>query len=209
MEDGIGGNPVTWAEVVDFNNCMGECGFLELPYQGSKYTLDDRHGGQRIYSKIDWTYINGDWLDLMPSCKAKLLYEGISDHCPIKITLSDDTHRVKRSFKYCNAWAQHSQFNQMVTDLWRTPIEGCKMFQIVKKLKLLKRKLRELNSQYFSNIEQTTKVDRQALKQVQERLQADPSNPDLQEEEHEKYKKFRELSYLAKMFLQQKSKATY
>ncbi|XP_070051247.1 uncharacterized protein [Nicotiana tomentosiformis] len=115
----------------------------------------------------------------------------------------------KRSFKYCNAWAQHSQFNQIVSDLWRTPIEGCKIFQIVKKLKLLKRKLRELNSQYFSNIKQTAKVDRQALKQVQERLQTDPSNHDLQQEEPEKYQKFRESSYLAEMFLQQKRKAIW
>ncbi|XP_018624361.1 uncharacterized protein [Nicotiana tomentosiformis] len=205
MEDRIGGNPVTWAEVADFNNCMRECGFLELPYHRSKYTWNDRHCGQRIYSKIDWTFNNGEWLDLMPSCKP----EGISDHCPIKITLSDDVPRVKRSFKYYNAWAQHSQFNQIVADLWRTPIEGCRIFQIVKKLKLLKRKLSELNSQYFCNIEQTAKVDRQALKQMHEMLQTGPSNPDLQQEEHEKYQKFRESSYLDEMLLQQKSKATW
>ncbi|XP_070015032.1 uncharacterized protein [Nicotiana sylvestris] len=101
--------------------------------------------------------------------------------------------QIKRYFKYCNAWAQHPQFNQIVSYVWTTFVEGCKMFQIVKKMKLLKRKLRELNSQYFSNIEQTTKVDRQALKQ----------------EEHEKYQKFKESSNLAEMFLQQKSKATW
>ncbi|XP_060200704.1 uncharacterized protein LOC132628968 [Lycium barbarum] len=38
MEDRLGGNPVAWAEVVDFQNWVDECGLIELPQQGNKYT---------------------------------------------------------------------------------------------------------------------------------------------------------------------------
>ncbi|MCD7453362.1 hypothetical protein HAX54_020661 [Datura stramonium] len=31
--DRIGGIPVTWSEVVDFKNCVEDCGLIELPHQ--------------------------------------------------------------------------------------------------------------------------------------------------------------------------------
>lgn len=40
------------------------------------------------------------------------------------------------------------------------------------------------------------------------RLQADPGNMDLQQEEHLEYQAYRESSYLAEVYLQQKSKVT-
>ncbi|XP_070021784.1 uncharacterized protein [Nicotiana sylvestris] len=52
-EDIIGRNPVTWAEVKDFHNCVVECGLLELPAQGNRYSWNDKHEEQRIFSKID------------------------------------------------------------------------------------------------------------------------------------------------------------
>lgn len=33
-DDRIGGNPILWAEVIDFASCVEECGLMEVPYQG-------------------------------------------------------------------------------------------------------------------------------------------------------------------------------
>lgn len=42
-EDSIGGNPVAWADqVVDFANCIDECGMIQLSYQGERYTWNDK-----------------------------------------------------------------------------------------------------------------------------------------------------------------------
>lgn len=49
-------------------------------------------------------------MDLMPTCKALFLPEVISDHCPTKITLSNERVKEKKSFMFCNMWAQHPQF---------------------------------------------------------------------------------------------------
>lgn len=38
VEDKIGGNPVTWSEVEDFQYCIDTCGLIELPQQGQRYT---------------------------------------------------------------------------------------------------------------------------------------------------------------------------
>ncbi|KAH0695977.1 hypothetical protein KY289_013459 [Solanum tuberosum] len=83
------------------------------------------------------------------------------------------------------------------------------MFQIVKKLKLMKQKLRKLNSQHFKNIVSEASDDRKSLKVVNGRLQADPSNVQIQMEENIVYQKYRRSSYMAEMYLQQKSKATW
>lgn len=49
---------------------------------GSRYTWNDRHGNNRIYSKLDWAFVNNEWLDTIPMIKVQFLWEGISDHCP-------------------------------------------------------------------------------------------------------------------------------
>ncbi|XP_070047273.1 uncharacterized protein [Nicotiana tomentosiformis] len=177
MEDRIGENPVSLIEVVEFSNCIKACGLLELPHQGNKYTWNDRRSEQRIYSKIDWVVINEEWLDNMPLCKAKFLTKGISDHCPVKIVLAEEKQRSSKSFKFCNVWAQHLQFLEVIRRKWDTQMEGYQMMQVVKKLKLLKKDLRLLNVAYFKNIETEAKEDREALQTIQEKLQLNPGIP--------------------------------
>lgn len=83
------------------------------------------------------------------------------------------------------------------------------MFQIVKKLKLLKKNLRILNTNHSKTIEDEAKEDRMALHQVQYLLQVNPMDFELQLREKALYQKFRNSSYLDEMHLQQKIKATW
>ncbi|XP_019244584.1 PREDICTED: uncharacterized protein LOC109224460 [Nicotiana attenuata] len=208
-EDRIGGNPVTWADVVDFHTCIQDCELIEFPYSGNHYTWNDKNNDQRIFSKLDWIFINNTWLDVMPACRARFLSEGISDHCPAMVTLEDRRIGMRKQFIYSNVWAQHPQFTDIVKTGWKVQVEGCKMFKIVKRLKMLKKVLKKLNAAYFSNIVTEANVDRATLKEVQERLQRDPTNRELQLEEATLYTKFRQSSYMAEVYLQQKSKAKW
>lgn len=83
------------------------------------------------------------------------------------------------------------------------------MWKVVRKTKLLKPCLKKLNTQYFRNIVTEASEDKDALKVVQEKLQTDPLNTTLQEEEKVKYEKYRPTSYMAESFLQQQSKVTW
>ncbi|XP_075076769.1 uncharacterized protein LOC142163387 [Nicotiana tabacum] len=78
----IGGNAVTWAEMMDFQQCMQESGLMEMPTQGNRYTWNDKNDEQRIFSNIDWNFMNGEWLDKIPTCNTRFLAKGISDHIP-------------------------------------------------------------------------------------------------------------------------------
>ncbi|XP_075080128.1 uncharacterized protein LOC142165484 [Nicotiana tabacum] len=151
-DDRIGGKEVTWAEVVDFHNCVMECGLMNLPSQRNMYTWSDKHAEHRIFLKIDWIFINDEWLSTMPECASRFLTEGINDHCPAKVTLVEERQKIRRTFQFCNIWAKHFQFMRIVKEGWEINLEGCKMFKVVKRLKLLKKGLRALNAQAFNNI---------------------------------------------------------
>nr|XP_016433942.1 PREDICTED: uncharacterized protein LOC107760411 [Nicotiana tabacum] len=196
------------AEVVNFANCIEEGGLIELPYQGSRYTLSDKYE-HRILSKIDWTFINGAWLDVLPSSKTIFLLEGISDHCPTKVIMAEDRSNHVKSFIYCNNLNQHPHFTRLIEEGWLVQVKGYKMFQIVKKLKLLKMKLKKLNKDHSSNIVAEAKEDRKSLHQARVLLHTRPLDIELQAIEKEKYLKFKTSSYLAEVYLQQKSKATW
>ncbi|KAM3219264.1 hypothetical protein P3L10_023795 [Capsicum annuum] len=207
-EDRIGEAPVVWSEIVDFKSCVHDCGLLEFPTPGNKYTWSDKHSHQRIFSRIDWIFINGVWLNTMLPCQAMFLNEGISDHCPAKVMLMDNP-KFKSPFQFCNVWTKHPYFIWLVNEGWEVDNEGCMVFKVVKRLILLKRGLRKLHVLAFQNIVTEAQKDKNNLKLIQNKLHLSPDDAHLLERERQTYKKFRNSSYIAEVFLQQRSEATW
>ncbi|KAH0745371.1 hypothetical protein KY285_007028 [Solanum tuberosum] len=145
----------------------------------------------------------------MPAYDANFLPEGVSDHCLVVISLLDGPRRVKPAFKYCNVWASHPEFLNIVKKTRDHNIEGHQMFRVVKRLKYLERRLRNLNSQHFRNIITEADEDRIELAKAQEELHLQPMDKTLQEQKKRLYQKFMRSSYMAEIYLQQKSKATW
>lgn len=168
-------------------NGIDECEFIELPQHGSRYTWNDRQGETRVDSKIDWAFVTRQWLDNMPAYIANFLPEGISDHSPIRISMVNANSCRKKAFKFCNTWAQHPEFLSRIDQIWSKPVEGYKMYQIVYKLKQLKKSLQELNRQHFRNILTEANEDRKALEKIQKELQLKPGEARLQAQEKENY----------------------
>ncbi|KAH0636487.1 hypothetical protein KY289_036402 [Solanum tuberosum] len=135
--------------------------------------------------------------------------EGSSDHCPLKLAKEGRLNMPKRAFNFCNVWARHPKFMDIVQRGWKIQGEGCKMFQVVKSLKGLKKSFQELNREHFRNIPIEVEEDRMALAEVQKWLHQNPSDIALQEQEKQKCQRFRKSSYLAEVFLQQRSKVNW
>lgn len=110
----------------------------------------------------------------MPDTKAIFLPEGINNHCPAKMTLEKIESRLKRQFKYCNVQTLHPEFLKLVEVGWRDKVSGCKMLQVVKRLNVMKKSLKKLNTQHFKNIVTEAQKDRQALQEAQRLLQNRP-----------------------------------
>ncbi|XP_060175300.1 uncharacterized protein LOC132606018 [Lycium barbarum] len=131
-------------------------------------------------SRFTWNDKQGN--NRLPNYIAKFLPEGISDHTPVKVEPLLARPRRNKPFKYCN---------------------------VVRKLKKLKKGLKEMNKKHFRNIISEADEDREILRQVQIELQRNPSDHDLQKQEKDQCQKFRRSSHLAEVFLQQRSKATW
>lgn len=209
QDDRIGGNPILMGKMIEFQECIEDSGLIELPHFGSRYTWSDRHGDSRIWSKIDWAFVNREWIDMMPTYTITFLPEGTSAHCAIHMALENIDRAKKKPFKYCNTWSTHPSFLQIVKEVWGRDVKGCKMVQIVRKLKELRRKLKALNSTHFSHIVEEANEDMKALEIVQKALHLHPTDLSLQQEEKGKFLKFKQSSYLTVVYLQQRSKAMW
>ncbi|XP_074296366.1 uncharacterized protein LOC141626478 [Silene latifolia] len=92
-----------------------------------------------------------------------------------------------------------------IIKLWEK-IKGCKIFQVVKKLKLLKFPLRQLNKEGFGDILNTAKVAQMLLDDIQRQLHQDPTNVGLQYKERAAAQTFKDLVEARNLFLNQKAK---
>ncbi|GKF40926.1 hypothetical protein Tco_0124268, partial [Tanacetum coccineum] len=106
----------------------------------------------------------------------------MSDHCPVVLVLPNTVQAKKKSFRFANFVTDKEEFGDIVKRHWASVEEGCNMFKVVKNLKLLKRHLKALawkNGDIFEKVKDL----RDRLKEIQIKLDKDPSEKILREEE--------------------------
>ncbi|XP_074283553.1 uncharacterized protein LOC141608100 [Silene latifolia] len=171
------GSQVTDSEVREFQNCVDVCGLYDMISTGAYFTWNNKQEGDaRVFSRIDRVLANDEWILNGPTGVVSFLPEELYDHSPCLIELGEDTVRRKGSFKYFNKWGKSANFKNIVTEIWRQPIQGCCMFQLVKKLKTLKHPLKKLNNNGYGDIENTAMVAKLVLESIQKQLHIDPRN---------------------------------
>lgn len=76
---------------------------------------------------------------------------------------------VSRSkpFKYCNIWSLAKDFERKVQESWQLEVQGVPMYKLIVKLKRLKRVLKQLNRDRFSDIEYSVIVALTRLTELQ------------------------------------------
>ncbi|KAL9232468.1 hypothetical protein vseg_007579 [Gypsophila vaccaria] len=116
------GSEVQLAEIRPFSDCISHCKMGDILSTGAYYTWNNKQGPEtRVCSRID---------------------RGLFDHCPCVITLEEEAFSSRSGFKYFNMWGQSAQFKEVVAAVWQHPMYGLPVYQVVKKLKLLKQPLR-------------------------------------------------------------------
>ena len=58
-------------------------------------------------------------------------------------------YQRKIPFKLFNFWADREEFEGIILAAWQTHIEGSPLYHITHKLKLIKEKLKELNTKHY------------------------------------------------------------
>lgn len=67
-----------------------------------------------------------------------MLNPGLSGHHPILIAKGNSVH-PRSPFCYFNAWAREDGFFNIVKEVWVAEVRGSPMFQVVSKLKRVKK----------------------------------------------------------------------
>ncbi|XP_074300652.1 uncharacterized protein LOC141631951 [Silene latifolia] len=204
------GSLVTEAEIRRFTTCVEECEIADVHAHEALYTWTNKkeEDGRRV-CRIDISLVNMEWLLAFPEMTATFLPEGLFDHNPCIMALWSTPEKKNNSLKYFNMWGQDEKFIGIVEDVWRRQIDGIPMFQIVRKLKMLRKDLKELNKEAFSNVEAAARLAKIQLESIQLQMQEDMTNTHLWEQESGAANTYRQLDTARPAFLTQKAKVQW
>ncbi|KAL2925764.1 hypothetical protein RDABS01_001819 [Bienertia sinuspersici] len=200
------GSPVRLGEIREIRYCMEECGLSDIPYKGNFYTWCNKHlDDSRVYSRIDRVMANDEWQEAYGCMIAQFLNADISDHCPAFVSTNFQC-QGRKPFKFYRVWSTAANFKDELKKIWGTYVAGSRMFRVVKKLKLVKKWLKDLNQKGFYELQKQATMAHQLLESIQTKLQLDPLNVQLMYEEQEAQKDYvvKQGAYVS--FLKQKAK---
>ncbi|GKB43589.1 abscisic acid 8'-hydroxylase 3-like protein, partial [Tanacetum coccineum] len=133
--------------VNEFRSCMEKLDMEDLAMNGMFFTwvqkMKDPEKG--ILKKLDKVMGNSSFFELFGSCYANFLPYVTSDNCLALLVMSDVTIKKRRAFKFMNFLADKKEFEKTVKENWSEPVKGYAMFVFAKRLKGMKRHLRDLN----------------------------------------------------------------
>jgi len=103
-------------------------------------------------SMIDRFLLSEDWCAQWPNCFQVALLRGLSDHCPLQLSI-DKENWGPRSTRMLKCWQDISGYRQFVKEKWNfLNVDGWGGFVFKEKLKLLKSTLKEWHSVHVQNI---------------------------------------------------------
>lgn len=103
MNDRVNGITVQENEIKDFREFMEDCRLTELPTVGRSYTWTNNH----VYSRIDRTIVNAQWMIDMPPMQIQVMNPHFSDYSPLSIEVEATMDNRKRPFRFYNCLADH------------------------------------------------------------------------------------------------------
>jgi len=102
-------------------------------------------------SRLDRFLISNEWCLTWPSCIQVAQLRGLSDHCPIVLSLNEENWGPK-PFQMLKCWANVPGYKQFVTDQWHFfQIEGWVGFVLKEKFKLLNVALKPWQNNHTKN----------------------------------------------------------
>lgn len=80
------------------------------------------------------------------------LLKGEFDHTPLLLCVYPNNN-LEKPFRFHNMWCHHPKFLAIVSKECNTHIQGCRMFRVFHKMKMVKIELREMNKRGFGDVE--------------------------------------------------------
>ncbi|XP_050220840.1 uncharacterized protein LOC126671160 [Mercurialis annua] len=180
----LGGNDIDVQAASEFQDWTINSNVNELPHSGNHYTwCNNQCGDNRIWRKLDWVFVNESWMNSWEESFYVVHNPGISDHSPLVVSLNNGTYIRRSPFRFFNSWCEHPNFSAIIDDGWKANFNGCMMYKVYQKLKIVRRSLRAMNKEVFADISNKVNDTKKLLNSLQTDIMTDPFNSHLQEEE--------------------------
>jgi len=108
-----------------------------------------------------------------------------SDHAPMVLHLVVKDNYGPKPFRHFNNWAKCEGYKETIMKAWATHISGYPQYQVVQKLKEVKKGLKEWRKSEAISTKSKVLSIRQDLKGIQHSPETDTNNIQLQEQEKE------------------------
>lgn len=142
-------------DMVKFRDCLLQPRMFDLRFRGVSHTWTNKRPAGPIIEKLDRLLVNNAWLAAFPNSIATFFAPEFSDHSPCCLDLAVPLPTTgSKLFRFINYLIKHPSFGNMVKSSW---FDGSPwamdLASFYVKLKALKRSLKSLNRDKFSNIQ--------------------------------------------------------
>lgn len=117
------------AAIADFQGCIDDCQFLDVPCSGGHYTWTGMRSTGRVWKRLDRILVTSDWLSCFPTSNSRLLPRTTSDHSPVLFRVESAIPSLARPFRFQNFWLSRTYFLEVVAHSWSEPIPHYGMFR--------------------------------------------------------------------------------
>ncbi|XP_071729255.1 uncharacterized protein [Rutidosis leptorrhynchoides] len=143
-ESTAGGSQITIA-MREFRECVDHMKMSDVSHSGLQFTWNQRpNASDGILKNIDRVMANDVFVNDFSNAYALFLPYRISDHSPAILKIPSSFVTRAKPFKFSNFIVYKEGFDDIVLRGWKRVIVGHTMFQVVKKLRDLKKPLRRL-----------------------------------------------------------------
>ncbi|GJY25818.1 RNA-directed DNA polymerase, eukaryota, reverse transcriptase zinc-binding domain protein [Tanacetum coccineum] len=209
LHDSSAGNSNVDISMREFKDCIEEIEVMDVQHSGLQFTWSQKPKGRDgILKKIDRIMANLAFNDNFAGAHAMFKPYRISDHAPSILIIPTLTKPKPKPFKFYNIITCKDNFAQVVKEGWSRQVSGFHMFRVAQRLKSLKKPLRKLLYDK-GNLHTNVNLLRDQLDRVQMRLDMDPFNEAIREEEANTVVAFNEACLLEERFLKQKAKINW
>lgn len=174
----VGGRMVPNCILQEFQECLNRSDLRCIDRSGQVRTWNDEAIRKRVVCQLDRALGNRHWFDKFSHIIMEGLVAETSDHSPICVRFGTPCISRARPFRYNNGWNLLDGYNEAVLHGWQQEVDGHLQFQMVWRLKQVKKELKEWNKMKpFTDVGSS---DRE-LREVQMKLQTDINNSELAE----------------------------
>ncbi|KAF4370689.1 hypothetical protein F8388_025068 [Cannabis sativa] len=141
-EDRNGGRQIQAKDIEDAQDWLAMGQVEEFKCSGSYFTWSNKHEiGDLIFSKLDRMFVNKLWMDVFMDTDAIFKWDNVSDHSFCLIRNQKKSNVGFKPFRFCNFWADHSNYKQRVLEAWETPTDRRGLEGIMQKLHRVRQSL--------------------------------------------------------------------